>query len=63
MAATERMTVEEAFAALRDGTIPAYDRAMAFIRNAKNALQIKNYINAEQLAAKAASLARELVKN
>ena len=29
VAATERMTVEEAFAALRDGTIPAYERAMA----------------------------------
>jgi crotonobetainyl-CoA hydratase len=29
LAATERMTVEEAFAALRDGSIPAYDRAMA----------------------------------
>ncbi len=29
LAATERMTVEEAFAALRGGGIPAYDRAMA----------------------------------
>jgi crotonobetainyl-CoA hydratase len=29
LAATEGMTVEEAFAALRDGSIPAYDRAMA----------------------------------
>ena len=27
--ATETMTVEQAFAALRDGSIPAYDRAMA----------------------------------
>jgi crotonobetainyl-CoA hydratase len=29
LAATERMTVEEGFAALRDGSIPAYGRAMA----------------------------------
>lgn len=29
LAATERMTVEGAFTALRDGSIPAYDRAMA----------------------------------
>jgi crotonobetainyl-CoA hydratase len=29
LAATEGMTVEEGFAALRDGLIPAYDRAMA----------------------------------
>ena len=29
LAATEQMSVEEAFAALRDGSIPAYDRAMA----------------------------------
>jgi crotonobetainyl-CoA hydratase len=29
LAATEGLTVEEAFAALRDGSIPAYDRAMA----------------------------------
>ncbi len=28
-AATEQMTVEQAFAALRDGSVPAYDRAMA----------------------------------
>lgn len=39
-----------------------FDRAQSFIRNAKNAMQIKNYTFAEQLAAKAASLARELVK-
>jgi crotonobetainyl-CoA hydratase len=29
VAATEGMTVEQGFAALRDGSIPAYDRAMA----------------------------------
>jgi crotonobetainyl-CoA hydratase len=29
LSATEQMTVERAFAALRDGSIPAYDRAMA----------------------------------
>jgi crotonobetainyl-CoA hydratase len=29
LSATERMTVEAAFSALRDGSIPAYDRAMA----------------------------------
>jgi crotonobetainyl-CoA hydratase len=29
LAATEQMTVEQAFRALRDGSIPAYDRAMA----------------------------------
>ena len=29
LAATEAMTVERAFAALRDGSIPAYDAAMA----------------------------------
>ena len=39
-----------------------FDRAMSFIRNARSALQIKNFNYAEQLAAKAASLARELVK-
>jgi len=39
-----------------------FDRAMSFIRNARSALHIKNFNYAEQLAAKAASLARELVK-
>jgi crotonobetainyl-CoA hydratase len=29
VAATEQMTVEQGFSALRDGSIPAYDRAMA----------------------------------
>ena len=29
LAATDQMTVQEAFAAIRDGTVPAYDRAMA----------------------------------
>jgi crotonobetainyl-CoA hydratase len=29
LASTEAMSVPEAFAALRDGSIPAYDRAMA----------------------------------
>jgi enoyl-CoA hydratase/carnithine racemase len=29
LAATEQLTVEQAFGALRDGSIPAYDRAMA----------------------------------
>ncbi len=29
LAASEELTVEEGFAALRDGRIPAYDRAMA----------------------------------
>ena len=29
LAATEAMTVEQGFAALRDGSIPAYDAAMA----------------------------------
>lgn len=29
LAATERLTVEEGFAAMRDGRIPAYDRAVA----------------------------------
>jgi hypothetical protein len=39
-----------------------YDRAVSFIRNAKNALQIRNFNYAEQLAAKAAAVARELVR-
>jgi hypothetical protein len=39
-----------------------YDRAVGFIKNAHNALAIKNYNYAEQLADKAASLAKELVK-
>jgi crotonobetainyl-CoA hydratase len=29
LAATAQMSVEDAFAALRDGSIPAYDRAMS----------------------------------
>jgi crotonobetainyl-CoA hydratase len=29
LAATEELSVERAFAALRDGSVPAYDRAMA----------------------------------
>ena len=29
LAATEELTVEEGFAALREGRIPTYDRAMA----------------------------------
>ena len=29
VAATEGLTVEQGYAALRDGSIPAYDRAMA----------------------------------
>jgi hypothetical protein len=39
-----------------------FDRAMGFIRNARNAIQLKNFNYAEQLAVKAASLARALVK-
>jgi len=39
-----------------------FDRAMGFIRSARNALQLKNYTYAEQLAVKAAALARDLVK-
>ena len=39
-----------------------FDRAVSFIRNARNALQIKNVSYAEQLAAKAASLAKALIK-
>jgi hypothetical protein len=39
-----------------------YDRAIGFIRNARSALNVKNYNYAEQLAAKAAAVARELIK-
>jgi hypothetical protein len=39
-----------------------FDRAIGFIRNARNAIQLKNFNYAEQLAVKAASLARALVK-
>jgi hypothetical protein len=39
-----------------------YDRALGFIRNARSALQIRNFMFAEQLATKAAAVARELVK-
>ena len=39
-----------------------FERAMSFIRNGKNALQIKNFNYAEQLADKAARLARALVQ-
>ena len=39
-----------------------FDRAVGFIRNARNALQLGNVNYAEQLAVKAASLARALVK-
>jgi hypothetical protein len=39
-----------------------FDRAMSFMRNARGALQIKNFNYAEQLAGKAASLARALIK-
>lgn len=40
-----------------------YDSAMSFIRNARRALQNKNFNYAEQLADKAAKLARALVKS
>jgi hypothetical protein len=39
-----------------------YDNAAAFIRNARKALEVKNYMLAEQLATKAAALASALVK-
>jgi hypothetical protein len=39
-----------------------YDRAMGFIKGAHNALQVRNFMYAEQLAAKAATVARDLVK-
>jgi hypothetical protein len=39
-----------------------FERAMSFIRNSKNALQVKNFNYAEQLAGKAARLARALVQ-
>jgi hypothetical protein len=39
-----------------------YHLARGFIRNARNALQLKNFTFAEQLADKAAKLARALVK-
>ena len=39
-----------------------YDSATSFIRNARHALVVKNYIYAEYLATKAAAVARELVK-
>ena len=40
-----------------------YDRALGFIKNARGALRIRNFMYAEQLAAKAAAVARELVKS
>ena len=39
-----------------------FDRAKSFVRNARDAMQRKNFNYAEQLAMKAARLARELVK-
>jgi hypothetical protein len=39
-----------------------YDSAMGFIKLARGALRVKNYMQAESLADKAAKLARELVK-
>jgi len=39
-----------------------YDRAISFIRDARGALNAKNFNRAEQLAVKAAALSRELVK-
>jgi hypothetical protein len=39
-----------------------YDSAVSFIKNARVALRNKNYMYAEQLAMKAAAVARELVK-
>lgn len=40
-----------------------YDNAVSFIKNARNALANRNYMYAEYLAAKAAAVARELVKS
>jgi hypothetical protein len=40
-----------------------FDRAMSFIRNSRNALQIKNFNFAERNAVKAAQLSRALVQN
>jgi len=40
-----------------------YDSAMSFIKNARIALQNRNYMYAEQLATKAAAVARELGKS
>jgi len=39
-----------------------YDAALGFVRQAKDALKIKNYLLARELADKAASLARELAR-
>jgi hypothetical protein len=39
-----------------------FERAWSFIRNARDAMQRKNFNYAEQLATRAARLARELVK-
>lgn len=39
-----------------------YDTVVGYIRAAQQALQLKNYLYAQQLATKAATLARELVK-
>jgi len=39
-----------------------YDTVLGYIRTARQALQLKNYLYAQQLATKAATLASELVK-
>jgi hypothetical protein len=39
-----------------------YDTVVGYIRTAQQALQLKNYSYAQQLATKAATLAHELVK-
>jgi hypothetical protein len=39
-----------------------YDSAMGFVRQAKQALDIKNYLFAQQLAVKAAAVASALVR-
>ena len=40
-----------------------YDQAISFIRIANGALKVKNYMYAEQLASKAATIAAQLVKS
>jgi hypothetical protein len=50
------------YADLRDQAKEQFNSALSFIKLAKGALRVKNYMQAESLANKAAVLARELVK-
>jgi hypothetical protein len=55
--------VKPRYASLGSQARAQYDGAQEFIRNAKKAADVKNFMYAQQLAVRAAALAHELVKN